>query len=118
MVFTPHLVPMSRGMLATIYAVPAECVERAMVEGLWRDFYSGTPFVEVMSGDTLPDTAFVKGTNRCMIAVRENPATGHLILLSVIDNLAKGASSQAVQNMNKMMGWPQDKGLKVPVIFP
>lgn len=117
-VFTPHLVPMSRGMLATIYATALNGVGRDKVEKTWRDFYNDTPFVEVTPGETLPDTAFVRGTNRCMIAVRENPSTGHLILLSVIDNLAKGASSQAVQNMNKMMGWPQDKGLKVPVLFP
>ncbi len=117
-VFTPHLMPMSRGMLSTIYAVPAPGVDRARVEAAWREAYAGSPFVTLAPADVIPDTAFVRGTNACMMAVRDYPAPRRLVLLSVIDNLGKGASSQAIQNMNLMMGWDAAEGLRLSPLFP
>lgn len=117
-IFTPHLMPMKRGMLSTIYATPAPGVGRGEVEAAWREAYAGRPFIGLAHGETLPDTAHVAGTNRCLMAVREDKRCGRLILLSVIDNLAKGASTQAVQNMNIMMGWEETLGLPNEPVFP
>lgn len=117
-VFTPHLMPMKRGMLATIYATPAPGATRSAVEAEWRKAYGSTPFVTLAHGETLPDTAHVAGTNRCVMAVREDKRCGKLILLSAIDNLAKGASTQAVQNLNIMMGWDETIGLPSEPVFP
>jgi N-acetyl-gamma-glutamyl-phosphate reductase len=116
--FTPHLVPMSRGMLATIYVKPSSGTGRAEVEKCWAEAYADTPFVSVATGDQLPDTAHVRGTNRCVMAVREDARTGRLIILSAIDNLAKGASAQGVQNLNIMMGWEQEMGVPQEPLFP
>lgn len=111
-IFTPHLTPMSRGILSTIYVRPsqegastAKAVERVMQ--CWRDCYAGSPFVTAV--DHLPATAHVMGTNYVQMAVR--PAGDRLVLLSAIDNLAKGASGAAVQNMNVMFGHSQTTGL-------
>lgn len=117
-VFTPHLIPMSRGMLSTIYVTPAAGVGRARVEEIWKAAYAATPFVRLAAGDNLPDTAHVRGTNNCLLAVREYPSCNRLILLSAIDNLAKGASTQAVQNLNLLMGWDQATGLPTEPLFP
>jgi N-acetyl-gamma-glutamyl-phosphate reductase len=116
--FTPHLVPMSRGMLSTIYVKPTGATGRAEVEKLWGETYKGCPFVQIAQDDQLPDTAHVRGTNRCVMAVREDKRTGRLIILSAIDNLAKGASAQAVQNLNIMMGWDQELGIPQEPMFP
>ncbi|TAL18444.1 N-acetyl-gamma-glutamyl-phosphate reductase [bacterium] len=117
-VFTPHLIPMTRGMLATIYATPLRGVKRADVENIWKKFYEKTPFVEVAPKDILPDTAFVRGTNRCMMGVRDYPSCNRLVILSVIDNLAKGASTQAIQNMNLMLGYGMAEGLSLQTLVP
>jgi len=117
-VFTPHLMPMKRGMLATIYCTPTGAAGRKAVEEAWRDFYSASPFIGIAGGDVLPDTAHVAGTNRCIMAVREEKRCNRLIIISVIDNLAKGASTQAVQNMNLMMGWEETLGLPMEPVFP
>ncbi len=116
--FTPHLIPMNRGMLSTIYVTPTAGTGRADVEKIWEEAYANTPFVDISPGETLPDTAHVRGTNRCLMAVREYPATGKLVILSVIDNLAKGASSQAIQNLNILLGLPQETGLPLAPLFP
>ena len=117
-VFTPHLMPMKRGMLATIYCDPLAGADRKSVEEAWRSAYAGSVFVGLAHGETLPDTAHVTGTNRCVMAARQDKRTGKLILLSAIDNLAKGASTQAVQNMNLMCGYPEAKGLALEPVFP
>lgn len=118
LVFTPHLMPMKRGMLSTIYCTPLNGAGRKEVEAAWREAYEGSPFVSLAHGETLPDTALVAGTNRCVMAAREDKRCGRLILLSVIDNLAKGASTQAVQNMNIMLGWNEKLGLPLEPLFP
>ena len=117
-VFTPHLMPMTRGMLATIYVTPAPGVDRVKVEAIWNEAYAGHPFVRLAPGEALPDTAHVMGTNGCLMAAREVPGVGKMVLLSVIDNLATGASSQAVQNLNLMMGWDPALGLASAPMLP
>ena len=114
--FTPHLTPMERGIFATIYVHPLASEKETY--GALRDFYAEKPFVKVLPPGRIPRVAEVRGTNFCRIGLKLDPRTGRLILLSVIDNLVKGASGQAIQNLNLMKGWPEDLGLpKVPV-FP
>jgi N-acetyl-gamma-glutamyl-phosphate reductase len=106
-VFTPHLTPMDRGILATIYARPATDASEEDILASMREFYSGRPFIKVV--DHLPATKHVSGTNYCHMTVRR---TGEYItVLSVLDNLIKGASGVAVQNFNLMAGYPETTGL-------
>jgi N-acetyl-gamma-glutamyl-phosphate reductase len=114
--FTPHLVPMSRGILTCVYgrakASAAEC------ERVLRDAYLSEPFVEVLEGGALPDTAFVRGSNRAQVAVRVDERTNRVIALCAIDNLVKGSSGQAIQCMNLMRGLPEETGLSQVALFP
>ncbi len=116
--FVPHLVPMVRGMLATVYCKPFGKVDTEQLESLYRSFYEGEPFVEVLTGGELPRTKNVWGTNRCEIAVRHHTATSTILVVSVIDNLVKGASGQAVQNMNVVFGLPETSGLESLALYP
>ena len=111
--FVPHLVPMSRGMQSTIYTYPRNRGDALAIEQCLMDFYDGKPFVRIC-GQTPPDTLNVKGTNCCDIGFKIDPCSGQLILMSVIDNLVKGAAGQAVQNMNIMMGFHESAGLLNP----
>ena len=111
--FVPHLVPMSRGMESTIYTYPRQGVDVQAIEKCLRDFYRGRPFVRIC-GQTPPDSLNVKGTNCCDIGLVVDPRCGQLVLMSVIDNLVKGAAGQAVQNMNIMMGLNETAGLMAP----
>jgi len=106
-VFTPHLVPMDRGILATIYARPTTDASDAALLAAMREFYEGKPFVQVV--DHLPATKHVTETNYCHITVRRTK--GVITILSVLDNLIKGASGVAVQNFNLMAGFPETTGL-------
>ncbi len=116
--FTPHLAPMSRGILATIYAsLHGECDERELLDR-YRTFYSGELFVKVAEPPFLPETRWVRGTNFCSLSLCKDVRTGKLILISAIDNLVKGASGQAVQNMNIMCGWPEEIGLRNAALNP
>jgi len=106
-IFTPHLTPMDRGILATIYARPATgATEKELLAAL-REFYVDQPFVHVV--DHLPATKDVSGTNFCHLTLRVTK--GHVTVLSVLDNLIKGASGVAVQNFNLMAGYPEVTGL-------
>jgi N-acetyl-gamma-glutamyl-phosphate reductase len=116
--FTPHLVPMDRGILSTIYAVPAESATTADLLTVYNDFYKGEPFVRVHPEGSFPSTAFVRGSNFCDIGLTVDQRTGRVIVVSAIDNLVKGASGQAVQNMNIMCGYPENMGLEVLPLFP
>lgn len=118
LVFTPHLVPMDRGILSTLYAIPNEGVTAKRVEEIWRAFYGDAPFVRIAESKELPSTAFVRGTNACSLAAVDYPRGGRLVLLSAIDNLVKGASGQALQNLNRVMGWDDDLGLRALALFP
>ncbi|OGB90000.1 N-acetyl-gamma-glutamyl-phosphate reductase [candidate division WOR-1 bacterium RIFCSPHIGHO2_01_FULL_53_15] len=115
--FVPHLAPMSRGILATIYAKAKQQVDDQALTALYKEFYKDEPFVKIFD-DKAPNTKYVAGTNNCVIAVQYNECTGRIIVLSVIDNLVKGAAGQAVQNMNLICGFPETTGLKQITVFP
>ncbi len=108
--FVPHLVPMSRGMLTTIYATLTNAVTAEDVGTCLQKYYRGRPFVRLCSNTALPDTRNVRNTNFCDIGWRVDAAAGRLILISAIDNLVKGAAGQAMQNMNIMFGQPEQTG--------
>jgi N-acetyl-gamma-glutamyl-phosphate reductase len=112
--FTPHLVPMTRGMLSTIYIGLKEDISIQDVASQLNSFYADKPFVRVCPTGRFPSTLFVKGTNYCDIGFQVAARTKRLILISAIDNLVKGASGQAVQNMNIMLGLPETAGLDQP----
>jgi N-acetyl-gamma-glutamyl-phosphate reductase len=107
--FVPHLIPMDRGILSTIYAPLRSDATTEQARKVVAEFYAGKPFVRVKSGEALPRTKDVFNTNFCDIAVRV--VDKRVILVSCIDNLMKGASSQAVQNMNVMFGFDEKAGL-------
>lgn len=118
--FVPHLSPMNRGILATIYAKIKPQTPNLKIKGLtelYKEFYKGEPFVRI-NENTLPNTKYVSGTNYCDISVQYNETTGRVIVLSAIDNLVKGAAGQAVQNMNLICGFEETTGLKQSAIFP
>jgi N-acetyl-gamma-glutamyl-phosphate reductase len=116
--FTPHLVPMIRGILATAYARLSAGVTRERCTELARAMYEGSPSVTVLDPGSNPDTAWVKGSNRCFIAYTVDPRTGRVIAQSVIDNLVKGASGQAIQCFNLRFGLPEGMGLEAVGTFP
>ena len=115
--FTPHLVPMTRGMLSTIHStlVPGVTVEH--VRYTLRERYKDEPFVTVLA-EGAPSTHQVRGTNQCFMSVHAGRMPGELIIVSVIDNLVKGASGQALQNANLMFGLPETTNLALTAVFP
>ncbi|MGH2453550.1 MAG: N-acetyl-gamma-glutamyl-phosphate reductase [bacterium] len=118
MTFTPHLIPMTRGILATAYLPPARAVTRAEAEAALHEAYAGEPFVRLLDGESLPQTKATLGSNFADVAVRVDPRSGMIVAFAAIDNLVKGAAGQAIQNMNLMCGLPEDLGLRVPGLFP
>ncbi|KAF0216654.1 MAG: N-acetyl-gamma-glutamyl-phosphate [Geobacteraceae bacterium] len=116
--FTPHLVPMDRGILSTLYAKLTGGHTTADLLNLFREFYHGEPFVRVLPEGSFPSTAHVKGSNFCDIGLAVDGRTGRVVVVSAIDNLVKGASGQAVQNMNIMCGFPETMGLEALALFP
>jgi N-acetyl-gamma-glutamyl-phosphate reductase len=109
--FVPHLVPMSRGMLTTLYARPSGHLTTAMVQDCLESFYRERPFVRLRPPGAPPDTLHVRGTNYCDIGFVIDARNGRLILMAAIDNLGKGAAGQAIQNMNLMFGLDETAGL-------
>lgn len=116
--FTPHLLPMSRGILVTMYADLKAGVTKAQVEQAYTSAYNDKQFVRIMPEGVLPETKWVKGSNFCDLAWRVDERTNRVIAISCIDNLIKGAAGQAIQNMNLMAGWPEELGLKPVGQFP
>lgn len=116
--FTPHLLPVNRGILSTIYASLVEEQGEQELHSLYRDFYKDEPFVRVCPLGSLPNISAVAGSNYCDIAVAVDKRTGRLIVISAIDNLIKGAAGQAIQNMNIICGLPETTGLQANSIFP
>jgi N-acetyl-gamma-glutamyl-phosphate reductase len=116
--FIPHLIPMNRGILASIYGNLTKKISQKDVEKIYKDFYKGAPFVRVLAGGELPSTKHVAGTNFCDIAVKINEDGNKIVVISVIDNLVKGAAGQAVQNMNLMSGFEEDAGLNKIALYP
>lgn len=117
--FTPHLIPVNRGILTTLYLAPEKHFSTKdemialgeRITACYAEAYGNEPFVRLLEGKALPDTKNVVGTNVCEIAWRLDPRTGRLIVMSAEDNLVKGASGQAVQSMNLVCGWPETAGL-------
>lgn len=109
--FTPHLLPLSRGILATIYADLEESADEEALIKITRDFYASAPFVRVYAKGELPSLRSVRGTNFCDIGLKVDARCKRVIVISCTDNLGKGAAFQAIQNMNLMQGWPEDEGL-------
>jgi len=115
--FVPHLIPMTRGILATVYLRLAQSLAPAEAEGILMEAYAREPFVRVLPGG-LPQTKATYGSNYCDVAVRVDPHAGVLIVMAAIDNLVKGASGQAIQNMNLMCGFPERAGLEGAPLYP
>jgi len=109
--FTPHLIPINRGILTTLYLEPTANANAETISACYQKFYGNEPFVRLLEGKSLPDTKNVEGTNVIEIAWRLDPRTGRLIVMSAEDNLTKGASGQAVQSLNILCGWPETAGL-------
>ena len=110
--FTPHLVPVNRGILTTIYLAPTDAGQDAKrIGAAFRESYADEPFVRLLDEKTLPDTKNVVGSNFIEIAWRHDPRTGRLIVMSAEDNLVKGASGQAIQCFNIMCGYEENAGL-------
>lgn len=116
--FTTHLVPMTRGIMATIYAKLAEPASTEEILNRYRQFYETKPFVRIRKEGQTPATKEVWGSNYCDIGIHVDPRTNRLTIISVIDNLVKGASGQAIQNANLMNGWDEAAGLGDIPIYP
>ncbi len=113
--FVPHLTPMIRGIHATLYSTLNSDID---LQALYEQHYANELFVDVMPAGSHPETRSVKGANHCRIAVHKPQGGNTVVVLSVIDNLVKGAAGQAVQNMNIMFGLEEDAGLKVVALLP
>jgi len=116
--FTPHLIPMNRGILATVYApLTGKATQQDVLE-CYRSFYAGSGFVRVCTPGTVPATHQVRGSNYCDIGFVIDERTKRLIIISALDNLIKGGAGQAVQNMNIMAGFEENAGINQPPLFP
>lgn len=116
--FTPHLAPLTRGILTTITARLTRPQTTADLLAVYREFYRERPFVRVLDEGRLPETKHVLHSNLCDIGLVSDPRTGRVVVVSAIDNLAKGASGQAVQCFNLMAGLDERAGLWIPGLFP
>lgn len=116
--FTPHLVPMNRGILATEYATLKKKVTYEEVKAVYDQYYAKEKFVRVLDRDVCPETKWVEGSNYVDIGFKIDPRTNRIIMMGAIDNLVKGAAGQAVQNMNLMFGLPETEGLELVPMFP
>ncbi|MDA3867172.1 MAG: N-acetyl-gamma-glutamyl-phosphate reductase [Salinivirgaceae bacterium] len=114
--FTPHLLPVDRGILTSIYAKPSSTIDEAKLNDVYREFYANAPFVRLR--DEAPSIKDVRGSNYCDIYTTYDERTNMIIVVSVIDNLVKGAAGQAVHNMNLMMGMPENTGLNMVPLKP
>ncbi len=118
MTFVPHLIPMNRGIFATIYAVEQQPVTLDDLQQLYEQRYANEPFVDILPQGLLPETRSVKGGNLCRISVLKPQGENVIVVLSAIDNLVKGAAGQAIQNMNLMLGLDEKTGLQMVALAP
>ncbi len=125
--FTPHLVPMNRGILATAYAALRKIEQKdgtraypscEQVKSVYDKYYGDEYFVRVLDQGTYPETKWVEGSNFVDIGFQIDERTGRIVMMGAIDNLVKGAAGQAVQNMNLMFGFEETEGLRMPPVFP
>jgi N-acetyl-gamma-glutamyl-phosphate reductase len=114
--FIPHLVPMTRGILANCYAPAIQPVSKGQLREMYREFYRDKPFVEVI--DRPPETKWTYGNNMVYVMPHLHERSGNLVLMAVEDNLGKGAAGQAIQNANLMCGLPEDLGLDIGAVYP
>ena len=118
LIFTPHLVPMNRGILVTAYANLAKNVTYEDVKAVYDRYYDKEYFIRVLPKDVCPETRWVEGSNFVDIGFKIEPRTNRLIMMGALDNLVKGAAGQAVQNMNLLFGLPENEGLQLAPMFP
>jgi N-acetyl-gamma-glutamyl-phosphate reductase len=111
--FTPHLIPMNRGILITAYASLSEKTNSEKLLNIYNDFYKNEKFIRMFPAENLPETRFVRNSNFVDIGLKIDPRTNRVIVVGAIDNLIKGAAGQAVQNMNIMFGISEDSGLDI-----
>ena len=116
--FTPHLVPMNRGILVTAYASLTKDVTYEEVKAAYDKYYKDEFFVRVLNKDVCPQTRNVEGSNFVDVNFKIDPRTKRIIMMGAMDNLVKGAAGQAVQNMNLMFGLPETEGLELVPMFP
>ncbi len=116
--FTPHLIPINRGILSTIYARASRPSDAREVRAIFSDYYGKEPFIRLLPDGVFPDTAWVRGSNFVDIGLSVNPRTGRVIVITAIDNLVKGAAGQAVQNMNLLLNIEETTGITSPPLFP
>lgn len=116
--FTPHLVPMNRGILATEYASLKEKVTAEEVMAIYQKYYGNEYFIRLLGAGACPETKWVEGSNFVDIGFQIDERTNRIVMMGAIDNLVKGAAGQAVQNMNLMFGLPEQEGLKLVPLFP
>ena len=116
--FTPHLVPMTRGILSTVYMRLTEEMSTEKVLELYAEFYENEPFVRVLPLSTYPQTKSVLGSNYCDVGLEVDTRTRRVVAMAAIDNLGKGAAGAVVQNLNLMFGFCETDGLKVPGMMP
>ena len=116
--FTPYLVPMNRGILATAYASLKKDVTYEEVKAIYDKYYADEKFVRVLEKDVCPQTKWVEGSNYVDVNFKIDPRTNRIIMMGAIDNLVKGAAGQAVQNMNLMFGLKESEGLELVPMFP
>ncbi len=115
--FTPHLVPMNRGILSTAYCKLTQAMQLSDLRDLYREFYTGERFIRLYE-DLVPNPRYIKGTNYCDIGVYMDSRAGWVVTVAAVDNLVKGAAGQAIQAMNLMLGIPEDTGLTAPGSYP
>jgi N-acetyl-gamma-glutamyl-phosphate reductase len=116
--FTPHLVPMNRGILSTAYCRLKEPIEQNQLRAVYRDFYQGERFIRLAEGDASPNPRHVRGANFCDLNVFVDQRAGWVVTVAALDNLIKGAAGQALQAMNLMLGFPEEMGLTGAGVFP
>ncbi|MEO3704758.1 N-acetyl-gamma-glutamyl-phosphate reductase [Trichormus azollae] len=117
--FTPHLIPMVRGILATVYAILRDPgLVRDDLITIYTAFYRNSPWVKICNSGTYPQTKWASGSNACYIGIEVDPRTGRVIVMSAIDNLIKGQAGQAIQCMNLMLGWDETLGLPKVGFYP
>ena len=116
--FTPHLVPMNRGILVTAYATLVKGVSEERIRDAYDKYYANERFVRVLKPGVCPQTKWVEGSNYVDVNVQADPRTGRVIIMGAMDNLVKGAAGQAVQNMNLMFGLDENLGLMQVPMFP
>ncbi len=116
--FTPHLIPMNRGILITAYATLAKAVSYDEVKAVYDKYYAGEQFVRVLEKDVTPQTRWVEGSNFVDVNFKIDTRTNRIVMMGAMDNVVKGAAGQAVQNMNLLFGLPENTGLKQIPLFP